>query len=60
MGQETGHQWLAFVDFDNAGMCSNFLLGRQLAHWSFFHDTDASNMEGNRWQDNQIVHWINT
>jgi len=52
MGQETGHQWLAFVDFDNGGVCNNLLLGRQLAHWSFFHDTDASDMEGNRWQDN--------
>lgn len=52
MGQESGHQWLAFVKFDNAGTCSTLLLGRQLAHWSFFHDTDASDMEGNSWVDN--------
>lgn len=31
MGQESGHQWLAFVKFDNAGTCSNLLLGRDLA-----------------------------
>ncbi|MBI3001773.1 MAG: hypothetical protein HYY46_25440, partial [Deltaproteobacteria bacterium] len=57
MGQEAGHQWLAFVNFDNGGLCtasgvSDLLLGRDLAHWSFFHDTDASDMEGNKWQDN--------
>lgn len=52
MGQESGHMWLAFVRFDNAGVCSDLLLGRDLAHWSFFHDTDASDMEGNKWQDN--------
>jgi hypothetical protein len=52
MGQETGHQWLAFIQFDNGGVCSDLLLGRDLAHWSFFKDSDASDMEGNHWQDN--------
>jgi len=52
MGQESGHMWLAFVRFDDAGMNSDLLLGRDLVHWSFFHDTNASDMEGNRWQDN--------
>ena len=52
MGQESGHMWLAFTEFDNGGVCSSLLLGRDLAHWSFFHDTDASDMEGNKWQDN--------
>ncbi|MBI4454870.1 MAG: gliding motility-associated C-terminal domain-containing protein [Acidobacteria bacterium] len=52
MGQESGHQWLAFVNFDNGGVCSDLLLGRDLAHWSFFHDSDASDMEGNKWRDN--------
>jgi len=52
MGQESGHQWLAFPRFDDSGVCSTQLLGRDLAHWSFFHDTDASDMEGNKWQDN--------
>jgi hypothetical protein len=51
MGQETGHQWLAFVEFDDGGVCSNLLLGRDSSHWSFFHDTDASVMEGNSWFD---------
>ena len=52
MGQESGHQWLAFPQFDDSGVCSTLLLGRDLAHWSFFHDSDASDMEGNKWQDN--------
>ncbi|MFQ5520334.1 MAG: hypothetical protein ACE5FK_02950, partial [Candidatus Methylomirabilia bacterium] len=42
MGQESGHQWLAFVRFDDGGVDSDLLLGRALAHWSFFHDSDAS------------------
>ncbi len=52
MGQESGHMWLAFPRFDDSGVCSTLLLGRDLSHWSFFHDTDASDMEGNKWQDN--------
>jgi hypothetical protein len=51
MGQESGHQWLAFVQFDNNGVPSSALLGRDNAHWSFFLDTDASDMEGNNWMD---------
>ncbi len=52
MAQEVGHRWLAFVNFADAGMPSSALLGRDLAHWSFFMDTDASELEGNRWRDN--------
>jgi len=52
IGQEAGHQWLALVQFRSGGVCSDLLLGRDLAHWSFFHDTNASDMEGNKWQDN--------
>ena len=52
MGQESGHQWLAFLRFDDGGVTSDLLLGRQLAHWSFFKDSDASDMEGNDWSDN--------
>lgn len=52
MGQESGHQWLAFVRFDDNGVDSSALLGRDNAHWSFFLDTDASDMEGNSWVDN--------
>ena len=52
MGQESGHRWLAFVDFkDRTGARSEALLGRDLAHWSFFLDSDASVMEGNDIED---------
>jgi hypothetical protein len=48
MGQECGHRWLAFLEFrDRTGTRSDALLGRDLAHWSFFFDSDASVMEGN-------------
>lgn len=52
MGQEAGHQWLAFLRFDDGGINSDLLLGRDLAHWSFFLDSNASDMEGNNWVDN--------
>jgi hypothetical protein len=52
MGQEVGHLWLAYMQFrDHTGATSNALLGRDLAHWSFFLNTDASVMEGNQIQD---------
>lgn len=51
MAQEFGHRWLAFVDFNDAGVPSSALLGRDFAHWSFFKDSDASEMEGNKWLD---------
>ncbi len=44
LGHELGHQYLSFVPL--AG-----LLGRQSAHWSFFFNSDASLLEGNRWED---------
>jgi hypothetical protein len=48
MGQECGHRWLAFLEFrDRTGARTDALLGRDLAHWSFFFDSDASVMEGN-------------
>ena len=52
LGQEAGHRWLAFTKFDNGSFTSDELLGRDKAHWSFFLDSDASDMEGNNWQDN--------
>jgi|GEM_PF-569140 len=52
LGQETGHRWSSFVSFDDNGTNSDKLLGRDSAHWSFFVDTDASVMEGNKWRDN--------
>jgi hypothetical protein len=52
IGQESGHRWLAFMEFrDRTGQRSNALLGRDLAHWSFFLDSDGSVMEGNDIQD---------
>ena len=52
MGQECGHRWLAFLEFrDRTGTRSDTLLGRDLAHWSFFLDSDASVMEGNDIED---------
>ena len=47
LGQETGHRWLAFLRFKDGSTQSTDLLGRDLAHWSFFTDSDASDMEGN-------------
>jgi hypothetical protein len=52
LGQEVGHRWLAFLEFrDRSGVRSQALLGRGLAHWSFFFDSDASVMEGNDIED---------
>ena len=52
LGQETGHRWLAFLRFsDHRHESSDALLGRSAAHWSFFLNSDASVMEGNRIQD---------
>ncbi len=48
LGQESGHRWLAFVEFLDANRRrSTELLGRDDAHWSFFFDSNASVMEGN-------------
>ena len=52
LGQESGHRWLAFLEFrDRNGNRSTDLLGRDEAHWSFFFDSDASVMEGNDIED---------
>jgi hypothetical protein len=47
IGQEAGHRWLAYMEFRDGARNSSELLGRDEAHWSFFFDSDASNMEGN-------------
>ena len=54
LGQEAGHRFLAFVTFDDpeGSSDSTALLGRDLAHWSFLFNSDASVMEGNRIRDN--------
>jgi len=52
IGQEVGHRWLAYMDFrDHTGATSDELLGRDLAHWSFFFNSEASVMEGNEIAD---------
>ena len=52
LAHETGHRWLARLLFRNADRAiSDQLLGRQLAHWSFFKDSDGSVMEGNEIED---------
>jgi uncharacterized protein (TIGR03437 family) len=50
---EAGHRFLAYVNFLDPlfGVPSNRLLGRQLAHWSFFLNTQASVLEGNEITD---------
>jgi hypothetical protein len=52
MGQESEHEWGAFVNFNREGQRSDLILGRELLHWSFFLDTEGSVMEGNGWRDN--------
>ena len=52
LAHETGHRWLARLQFRNADRTvSDQLLGRQRAHWSFFMDSDGSVMEGNEIED---------
>jgi hypothetical protein len=52
LGQEVGHRWGAYLEFrDHTGQRSDALLGRDLAHWSFFYDSDASVLEGNEIED---------
>ena len=52
LGQEVGHRWLVFFRFlDVNRQVSDALLGRDLAPWSFFADSDASVMEGNDIED---------
>jgi hypothetical protein len=52
LGHESGHRWLASLRFRDADRrVSDALLGRDLAHWSFFFDSDGSVMEGNDIQD---------
>jgi hypothetical protein len=52
MGQEMGHRWMAFPRIAVPGLADDELLGRDSSHWSWFLDSDASDMEGNDWQDN--------
>lgn len=51
LSHEVGHTWSAFLRFDDNGVTSDELLGRQLAHWSFFFNSNSSELEGNTYQD---------
>ena len=53
MGQEAGHRFLTYAQFvdPSTGTASNALLGRDLAHWSFFFNSNASVVEGNKIED---------
>lgn len=51
LAHETGHLWLTRALFRDGATTSDALLGRQLAHWSFFANTSASFLEGNEIQD---------
>jgi hypothetical protein len=51
LAHETGHMWLTRALFRDGSTSSNALLGRQLAHWSFFMNSSASFLEGNEIQD---------
>ena len=52
VGQELGHAWLSFVRFLDGGQPSTAMLGRALAHWSFYLHTGGSPVQGHDWQDN--------
>lgn len=49
VAHEVGHRWLARLRYRDpqSGDLAWNLLGRDLSHWSFFFDSDASVMEGN-------------
>lgn len=51
LSHEVAHTWSAFVRFDDNGVTSDELLGSQFAHWSFFFNSNASEVEGNSYQD---------
>jgi uncharacterized protein (TIGR03437 family) len=49
MGQEAGHRWGIYTQFLDPAtdQVSDALLGRDLAHWSFFFNSQGSVIEGN-------------
>ena len=56
LAHEVGHRFLAYPSFldPETGLPSRSLLGRQLAHWSFFFNSEASVMEGNAIDDRGV------
>lgn len=57
ISHEAGHRFLTVVEFidPTTGLRSDSLLGRQGAHWSFFFNSDASFLEGNRIDDRAMM-----
>lgn len=52
LAHEVGHLFLAYASIrDPADPAARPLLGRQLAHWSFVFNSEASHLEGNRIRD---------
>jgi len=51
LAHETGHRWLARVEFMDGTTRRDDLLGRQSAHWSFFMNSVGSYLEGNEIED---------
>jgi len=51
LAHEVGHRWLATARFNDAGVSSQELLGRQKAHWSFYMNSSGSHDEGNQIED---------
>ncbi len=47
---EVMHRWVAHPKFLRDGLPSDDLLGRDMAHWNFFLDSDASIMYGSDWR----------
>lgn len=56
LSHEFGHRFLAYVQRRDpqSGVDADVLLGRQLAHWSFLFNTNASVMEGNAIEDRGV------
>jgi hypothetical protein len=51
-GQELGHKWGAYLEYDLGEGDRDDMLGRDDAHWSYWLETSNSPMEGNAWYDN--------
>ncbi|MEO5763293.1 MAG: hypothetical protein ABIR28_13385 [Vicinamibacteria bacterium] len=51
LAHEVGHRWLARARFNDGGVSSAELLGRQQAHWSFYMNSGGSHDEGNQIED---------
>jgi uncharacterized protein (TIGR03437 family) len=54
LSHEAGHRFLSYIRFRDpeTQLNSTGLLGRDLQHWSFFFNSEASVLEGNRIRDN--------